>query len=134
MNASGNPGFSNRMIYDSCKYSQELQMSTDPLLYRLYQGAYESCNKCTYEGQFTVPYQPEIVDIESELKNITRPLSDCNQFKYNPNCKRSGMCISTFDKSAPIVLAPEVCPIIFNNIRRQTSSGIRLAPTNFCKY
>ena len=134
MNASGNLGYANLTLYDSCKYSQELQMSTAPLSFITDITKYENCNKCTYNGNFYVPYDPAIVDVESELKNITRPLSDCNQFKYNPNCKRSGMCISTFDKSAPVVLAPEVCPIIFNNIRRQTSSGIRLAPTNFCKY
>jgi len=127
-----NTGSSNRPIYDACSYQKRLYESTSPLAYQLYQGKHENCNKCIYD-KFYVPYQPEIVDIESELKNITRPLSDCDQFKYSPKCKKSGLCISTFDKTAPIVLAPEVCPIIYNNIPRQTNPGYRLPNPNFCK-
>lgn len=127
-------GFWNRRKGDQCVYQQDLQMSTSPLSYMTYQGAYENCSKCIYEGQFNVPYAPEIIDIDSELKNITRPLSDCNQLKYSPNCKRSGMCVSTFDRSAPVVLAPEVCPIIYNNILRRTSNGIVVPPQNPCRY
>ena len=99
-----NTGSSNRQIYDSCNYQKRLYESTSPLAYQLYQGAHENCNKCIYD-KFYVPYQPEIVDIESELKNITRPLSDCDQFKYSPKCKKSGLCVSTFDRTVPIVLA-----------------------------
>ena len=127
-----NTGSSNRQIYDNCNYQKRLHESVSPLAYQLYQGKHENCNKCIYD-KFYVPYQPEIVDIESELKNITRPLSDCDQFKYSPKCKKSGLCISTFDKTAPIVLAPEVCPIIYNNIPRQTNPGYRLPNPNFCK-
>lgn len=127
-----NTGSSNRPIYDACSYQKRLYESTSPLAYQLYQGKHENCNKCIYD-KFYVPYQPEIVDIESELKNITRPLSDCDQFKYSPKCKKSGLCISTFDKTVPIVLAPEVCPIIYNNIPRQTNPGYRLPNPNFCK-
>lgn len=116
----------------TCAYQQELQLSTDPIKFRTWQGAYESCSKCVYD-QFYVPYQPEIVDIESELLNITRPLSDCNNLKYSPNCKRSGMCVSTFDRTVPVVLAPEVCPIIYNNIRKATWNHIPKVDPNFCR-
>jgi hypothetical protein len=133
MNA-GSPGFFNRQIYDNCNFSQRIQVSTDPLLWHMYQGAYENCGKCTYNGQFNVPFQPSIVDVESELLNLTRPLSDCNNLKYNPKCSRSGMCVSTFDRTVPVVLAPEVCPIIFNNIPRQTNKGYTLPNPNFCGY
>jgi len=119
---------------DSCFYSQELKQSVSPFTFMTDITKYENCNKCTQNGQYWVPYHPQIVDVESELKNITRPLSDCDQFKYNPNCKRSGLCVSTFDSHNPIVLAPEVCPIIFNNIKRQTSSHVRMPPQNPCKY
>jgi hypothetical protein len=125
-------GASNRPIYDSCNYQRLTQISTSPLAYQMYFGKHESCNKCLYD-KFYVKYQPEIVDVESELKNITRPLSECDQFKYSPTCKRSGLCLSTFDKSVPVVLAPEVCPIIYNNIPRQTHPGYSLPSANICR-
>ena len=126
-------GSSNRSLYDSCQYSQDLFESTSPLGYNLFFGKHENCNKCIHDS-FYVKYQPEIVDVESELLNLSRPLSNCSQFKYNPKCKRSGLCTSTFDKSVPVVLAPEVCPIIYNNIPRQTSPGYKLPSPNICKY
>ena len=125
-----NLGSSNRSIYDNCAYSKQLYESTSPLKYQLYQGKYESCQKCRYD-KFWTPYQ--LVDIETELRNQTRPLSKCDQFKYSPNCQRSGLCMSTFDPAVPVVLAPEVCPIIYNNIPRVTDPGFRLPEQNFCK-
>ena len=126
-------GSSNRSLYDSCQYQQDLYESTSPLSYQLMFGKHENCNKCI-DTNFYVKYQPEIVDVESELLNLSRPLSNCNQFKYNPKCKRSGLCTSTFDKSVPVVLAPEVCPIIYNNIPKMTHPGYKLPSPNICKY
>ena len=74
-----------------------------------------------------------LVDIETELRNQTRPLSKCDQFKYSPNCSKSGMCISTFDKTVPTVLVPEVCPIVYNNIPRTQTPGYHLPNPNPCK-
>ena len=65
-----------------------------------------------------------LVEVESELRNQTRPLSECDQFKYSPDCKRSGICWSTFDKDVPVILAPEICPIIHNNIPKRTDNGL----------
>jgi hypothetical protein len=128
-----NIGASNKLIYDECDYQKRLYESTSPLAYNLFFGAQENCEKCRPSYQpFWVKYDPQIVDVESELLNITRPLSNCDQFKYSPACKRSGLCISTFDKSMPVVLAPEVCPIVYNNIPRQTSKGYRLPSANIC--
>ncbi len=124
-----NIGSSNRLIYDNCSYQKQLYESTSPLAYQLYQGKHESCQKCLYD-KFWTPYQ--LVDIETELRNQTRPLSHCDQFKYSPNCKRSGLCLSTFDKTVPVVFAPEVCPIIYNNIPKQTHPGFNLPDDNFC--
>ena len=73
-------------------------------------------------------------ELESELKNLTRPLSQCDQFKYSPSCKKSGLCLSTFDKSVPVILAPEVCPIVYNNIPRRLTPGYHLPDPNPCKY
>ena len=125
-----NLGASNRLKYDTCSYEKYLYESTSPLSYNLYQGKFENCNKCVYD-KFWTPYQ--LVDIETELRNQTRPLSHCDQFKYSPDCKRSGLCLSTFDRSVPVVLAPEVCPIIYNNIPRVTHPGYHLPNANFCK-
>lgn len=126
-----NLGSSNRQIYDNCSYGKELYESTSPYYYRVYFGNYENCNKCKYD-KFYVKFQPEIVNIESELKNLTRPLSNCDQFKYSPNCKDPNICISTFDKSAPVVFAPEVCPIVHNNIPKTSNPGRRFPDTNIC--
>ena len=118
--------------YDNCNYQKKLFESTSPLAYQLMFGKYENCNKCLYDN-FYVRYQPEIVDVESELLNITRPLSECDQFKYSPTCKRSGLCLSTFDKSVPVVLAPEVCPIVYNNIAKWTNTAVRVPSMNICR-
>ena len=125
-----NIGGSNRQLYDTCNYQKQLYESTAPLAYQLYFGAVENCNKCRVDRFYT---RFMLVDVESELRNQTRPLSKCDQFKYNPNCKKSGLCMSTFDPSRPIVLAPEVCPIIYNNIPKQTHPGYHLPNPNFCK-
>ena len=42
----------NRLSYDSCAYSKNLQQSTDPLEYNLFKGKFESCNSCPV-GDFT---------------------------------------------------------------------------------
>jgi len=125
-----NIGSSNRLMYDNCSYSKQLHESTSPLGYNLFQGKYENCKKCVYDHHWR-PYQ--LVDIETELRNQTRPLSHCDQFKYSPTCKKSGSCLSTYDKTVPIVYAPEVCPIIYNNIPKMDNPGYTLPNPEFCE-
>ena len=127
-----NIGSSNKSIYDECAYEKRLYESTSPLKYRLYGGYGENCNKCIND-KFWVKYAPEIVDTESELRLLTKPLSRCDQFKYSPTCKKSGLCTSTFDPKNPIVLAPENCPVVFNNIPRRTHPGYHLPDPNICR-
>ena len=93
-------GASNRQVYDCCKYAQDLKQSVDPLQYNLYFGAQENCSKCI-DNKAWFRQDKEVVDVESELWNITRPLSDCDQYKYNPNCQTSDSCISTFADGVP---------------------------------
>lgn len=125
-------GASNRQIYDCCAYAQALQQSVDPLQYDLYFGAVENCNKCI-DKQAWFKQDREIVDIESDLWNITRPLTRCDGYKYNPNCKTGPNCVSTFDPNAPRVLSPSLCPIVYNNIPVQTNPGYTVPdPGNIC--
>lgn len=115
----------NRTNMDQCAYEKRVYESTSPLLHQTYFGSVENVNKCRYSDKyFPLRNDPAIIDIESDLRNQTRPYSKCDQFKYSPQCVKSGQCISTFDKSAPVVLAAEVCPIVFNNIPRWTSNGL----------
>ena len=124
-----NIGSSNRLIYDNCAYQKRLYESTAPLDYQLYQGKFENCKKCV-QDKFWTPYK--LVDIETELRNQNRPATHCDQFKYIPGCKKSDTCLSTFDKCVPVVLAPEVCPIVKNNIPKMTEPGYSLPNASVC--
>jgi hypothetical protein len=125
-------GASNRQIYDCCAYAQSLQQSVDPLQYQLYFGKGENCTKCI-DKKAWFKQDREIVDVESDLWNITRPLSRCDGYKYNPNCTTGPNCISTFAPNAPRVLSPSLCPIVYNNIPVQTNPGYTVPDArNFC--
>lgn len=125
-----NMGGSNRLIYDKCAYQKELYESTSPLTYQLYEGKHEHCEKCMYKKAFYRPF--DLVDVESELKNITRANSHCPQYKYNPQCTKSKSCLSTFDKSVPVVPPANACPILKNNIPVQTHPGYEVPKNTFC--
>ena len=124
-----NLGASTRSLYDACQTQKKVLESTSSLQFALYEGKYESCSKCLL-NHFWRPFDTEMVDVESELKNITRPASRCPQFRYNPNCKKSDSCISTRDPSVPVVFPPEVCPILKNNIPRFTHPGYTVPNTS----
>jgi hypothetical protein len=125
-------GFSTRPEYDPCAYAKELSESTGPYAYQMYDGKYEHCEKCVYD-EYTRPFDGEIVDVESELRNQTRVYTRCPTRKYNPKCKKSSRCISTFSPDAPVVLAPEVCPIVYNNLTWGDNTGIRDPKPSNCK-
>tara|TARA_A100001015_G_scaffold130386_1_gene144636 strand:- start:379 stop:894 length:516 start_codon:yes stop_codon:yes gene_type:complete len=103
---SDNPRSSNRLLYDTCEYEKRLVESTDPLNYAFFYGKFENCGKhgCIQKKNNT---RYDVVDVESELKNITRPGSLCGQFKYNPDGSNSTV---SADK-APVVLEPSLCPV-----------------------
>ena len=116
-------GFSTRLPYDPCAYKKRLSEAVGPYAYQMLDDKYENCSRCVYD-HYTRPFDGDIIDVDSELRNITRPASLCPSHKYNPRCKKSPMCISTFDDSVPVVLAPEVCPIVFNNLHWGSDTGI----------
>jgi hypothetical protein len=124
---SGESGSLNRSSYDRCAYEKQIVQSTTPMLYRMSMDAYENSKKCVYNNDsFYHPYDDKIVDTESELKGLGRPLSKCGQNQYNPNCEKSSMCTSTYDPSVPVVLAQEVCPIVKNNLQKILGVGYEL--------
>lgn len=116
-----NQGSSGRTLYDDCAYSKRLNESISPGDYRLYAGYFENDKACG--GLDERPRWGKIVDVETDLKNQNRLLSKCVDDKYNPKCEKSKTCISTFDRTAPIVMAPQVCPIIYNNIPKMKTGG-----------
>lgn len=118
-----NFGGTNQLIYDNCAYQKDLLISTNPGDYRLYFGQAENKNKCIVNGKVYFKQDPCVVDVESELKNIKRPVSKCDRFKYNPQCARSRLCTSTYDPTNPLVPDQTVCPIVFNNIRKPKYPG-----------
>ena len=124
-------GASNRTLYDCCAFTQSLQQSVKPLDFQMYFGAVENCNSCIDDKKW-YKQDREIVDVESQLWKITQPMSKCDQFKYSPTCPKDEHCMSTFDSTAPKVLSPSLCPIVYNNIPRQTSAGYTLPDTNIC--
>lgn len=124
-------GFSARLPYDPCAYNKSLSESVAPYAYAMYDGKFENCNKCVHD-RYTRPFDGDIVDVESELRNQTRFASNCPSKHYSPDCKRSNSCTSTFDPKVPVVLAPEVCPIVFNNLQWNDGNGIRDPESSQC--
>lgn len=116
-----NFGGNTRQLYDEANYIQTLRQSVTPLSYVLYGGAYENCNKCI-DGNFYTPF--DVIAIESELTNRTRPLTRSDVGKYQMGCVKSTTCMNTFDTSAPVIPSPDLCPIVFNNIKKPMSSGL----------
>ncbi len=130
-----NSGSLTNLKYQDCAYTVDLQQSVNPLTWRMYIGKFENCNKCVFdEKNFWHPFDGPIVDVETELKGISRRASKCPTLQYSPLCsKNSGFCTSTFDKSNPIVMAPEACPIVYNNIGRMNGPGYTLNVDPLCK-
>lgn len=123
-------GTFNRLPYDMCAYSRTLRQSTSPLMYNMSRYKYENCKMCTYDGKLWAPF--DLVDFESELLGLSRPNSKCNELEYDPRCPKSSLCTSTFDKSVPIVYAPDVCPVVCNNIKKMRTPGYILHQRDFC--
>lgn len=127
---SGESGSFNRLRYDKCAYEKDLFQSTSPLQYRLSMDVFENPNKCVFDkDSYYHKYDDKIIDTSSELSGRNRQASVCAQNKYNPNCEKSATCTSTYDPSNPIILVPEVCPIIQNNMPKILGPGYDLAIT-----
>ena len=81
-----------RSAYDECAYRKELSQSTGVLDYLLDANKFYNCNQCRTElgvfgGNNVSLSKDNLVNIESDLKNITRQLSRCPERKYLPSCE-----------------------------------------------
>jgi len=82
---------SNRLSYDTCAYKERIGRSIAPINHILDQSRYEHSSKCRHElglvGEPTV-YMKSIeggmVDLESDLRGITRQNTQCPSYKYLP--------------------------------------------------
>lgn len=80
----------NRLKYDECSYKSEITQSVNPLNYILDPIRYEHCNKCRPEfgivgGTAVSHINGNLVDLENDLRNQTRPNTHCPLYKYLPN-------------------------------------------------
>lgn len=123
-------GSFNRKRYDHCSYKKKLNESTSPLQYNMSRYKFENCSACTFDGKYYAPF--DLVDYESELRNITRPDSHCDELRYNPSCKKSALCTSTFDSSNPVVFHKDICPVVCNNIKKMKTPGYVLDERQYC--
>lgn len=86
----------NQLMYDQCATSQYLRQSVSPLAFRLDPIQYENCNKCRIElgtvgGSAVSNISGNLVDLESDLKGITRLNSKCPTLDYQMPCPQVGM-------------------------------------------
>lgn len=100
----------NQTMYDECATRLHINDSVTPMGYQLFKEKYINSNRCG--GNDGVEFKSR-VDTESELFNITRPLSQCVEMKYLPNCD-SKICKGTFKMRN--VTPFDICPIVENNM------------------
>jgi hypothetical protein len=124
-------GINDKPIYGCCETNQRNFVSTAPFDYQMYFGKEENCRKCT-DGTTWYKQNPRLVNIESDLRNQTRPQSRCEATKYNYLCNGTVMCDSTFDPTAPRIYSPSLCPIVYNNIKKPTSNGFNMPDFDVC--
>ena len=120
----------NRLNFDNCQYKQALIESTGPGLYQLNTPSV-SCDPC-YPNDLHVRLQrgsgsletcKSMIDIDSELLNLTRPSSKCPVRKYIPMCPGYNAdgypcgqgvvptCKKITDKGGEVGMhSPEKCP------------------------
>lgn len=81
---------SNRLRYDNHAYKCDLSQSTGSLFYNLNPLKFEHTSKCRHElglvaGNDVSIIKGNVVDLESDLRNQTRPASNCPSQKYHPS-------------------------------------------------
>lgn len=85
---------SNRLNSDTCQYRQVLSESTGPGQYQVNRPVV-SCEPCypadpsirLQQSGASVDTSKYMIDVDSEMMNITRPATKCSALKWNPDCK-----------------------------------------------
>jgi len=108
----------NRLKYDSCAYSKELQESINPLDYNLFKGKYESCKQCPV-GSFTNNLEfGSKTNVESDLLGLTREQSKCPEKYFDP--KKQGPTANF----SPGIMCQSIYNITPTNMKMPTSNGL----------
>ena len=86
-----------RLLYDNCAYVQKNKQSEEVGNYMFYAGKYYHDNQCRMElgqvgGNDVSIFKGNMVDLESDLRGITRDLSHCSENKYKPRCVYCSKC------------------------------------------
>ena len=86
----------NRLRYDNCAYTHELNESVGTLAYVLDPSKFENCNKCRMElgiigGTNVSHIKGNLVDLETDLRGTTRMSSKCPARKYQNPCPKGDM-------------------------------------------
>ena len=81
---------SNRIIYDTCSYKEQLKRSTGTLGYMLNKNMHENKSKCFHGfgllgGKSVSLIKGNQVDLESSLRGQGYPLTKCNEYQHSPN-------------------------------------------------
>ena len=81
----------NRLSYDTCAYKHSLAESVGTLGWVLDSSRFENCNKCRVEfgvvgGTNVSHVNGNLVDLETDLRGITRKASLCPSKKYQSPC------------------------------------------------
>lgn len=115
----------NRTIYDPCAYNKRLDENSNLLTYTLDPNKHYNCKPCaipwTLGGNVVSIQKCNLVDVESDLRNITRLYSTCPEKKYLPSCKpnpysQDGLPCSSESLSCNMSNLPE-CAMIYHKPR-----------------
>src|SRR5581483_9631639 len=114
----------NRSKYDICAYQKSLSQSTSSINYTLDPNKYFNCNDCRIEfgligGNNVSITSGNMVDLESELFNLTRQMSNCPERKYLPYCEGC-------DESAGLPCGSQSC--------KRNDRFRHLSPCNIIQY
>ena len=119
----------NRLKYDNCAYSKEIEESTSPLDYYLFRGKYENCKQCPTGSHTNNLEFGSKTNVESELFGLTRQESKCPDKKYNP---KNPSVIADYSP-------PQMCHSIYyitpTNMKMPTSNGLneQIMDNNCCE-
>lgn len=79
----------NRLAYDTCSYKKYLEQSVAPIDHMLDPSRFEHRAKCANQmglvaGPQVSHIKGNMVDLESDLRGITRTATSCPEYKHKP--------------------------------------------------